>query len=156
MTYMFSKRSVAHGIQNVSRRHVLKGAVATGSLVLAAPLARGAHAAAAPTYATGAGDMPHGVVVDPRVFVSIAPDGTVSIVAHRAEMGTGVRTSLPMIVADELEADWARVHVAQAEGNEANRARRAIISCRCGRLELRRVPCSKTPRRRNGTSRSRR
>ena len=42
---------------------------------------------------TGAGKMPHGVVVDPRVFVSIAPDGVVTIVAHRAEMGTGVRTS---------------------------------------------------------------
>ena len=76
MTYMFSKRAVAHPIQNVSRRHVLKGAVATGGLILAAPLARGATA---PTYATGAGAMPHGVVVDPRIFVSIAPDGIVSI-----------------------------------------------------------------------------
>ena len=34
--------------------------------------------------------MPHGTVVDPRVFVAIAPDGTVTIVAHRSEMGTGV------------------------------------------------------------------
>ncbi len=102
-------------IENVSRRQILKGAAATGSLVLAAPLA---HAATAPTYKTGAGDMPHGVVIDPKLFVSIASDGTVTILAHRAEMGTGVRTSLPMVLADELEADWARVHVAQAEGNE--------------------------------------
>jgi isoquinoline 1-oxidoreductase beta subunit len=115
MTYMFSQRSRAQEIQNVSRRHVLKGAVAAGGLVLAAPLS---HAATAPTYKTGAGAMPHGVVVDPRVFVSIAPDGIVTIVAHRAEMGTGVRTSLPMVVADELEADWARVRVVEAEGNE--------------------------------------
>ena len=86
--------------------------------ILAAPLARSANAAIAPTYGTGAGEMPHGVVVDPRIFVSIAPDGIVSIVAHRAEMGTGVRTSLPMIVADELEADWARVRVVQAPGDE--------------------------------------
>ena len=56
--------------------------------------------------------MPHGTVVDPRVFVSIAPDGIVTIVAHRSEMGTGVRTSLPMIVAEEMEADWSRVRVA--------------------------------------------
>ena len=60
-------------------------------------------------YKTGAGEMPHGTVVDPRVFVSIAPDGIVTIVGHRAEMGTGVRTSLPLIVAEEMEADWSRV-----------------------------------------------
>ena len=69
-------------------------------------------------YETGAGKMPHGVVVDPRVFVSIAPDGIVTIVAHRAEMGTGVRTSLPLIVAEEMEADWSRVQVRQAPGDE--------------------------------------
>src|SRR3954449_2471703 len=118
MTYMFAKLVLAPEIQNVSRRYVLKGAVAAGGLVLAAPLARSANAATAPTYGTGAGAMPHGVVVDPRIFVSIAPDGIVSIVAHRAEMGTGVRTSLPMIIADELEADWARVRVVQAPGDE--------------------------------------
>jgi isoquinoline 1-oxidoreductase beta subunit len=56
--------------------------------------------------------------VDPRVFVAIASDGTVTIVAHRSEMGTGIRTSLPMVVADEMEADWSRVHVQQAHGDE--------------------------------------
>src|SRR6202020_788577 len=38
---------------------------------------------------------------------------------HRAEMGTCAPPSLPMIVADEMEADWARVHVRQAPGDEA-------------------------------------
>src|SRR3546814_10643876 len=33
-------------------------------------------------------------------------------------MGTGVRTSIPMVVADEMEADWARVRIVQAEGDE--------------------------------------
>ena len=102
-------------IENLSRRFVMKGAVAAGGLVLSAPiLSRPALAA----YVTGAGDMPHGVVTDPKVFVSIAADGIVTIVAHRAEMGTGVRTSLPMIVADELGADWGRVKIVQAPGDE--------------------------------------
>ncbi|MDD0811542.1 molybdopterin-dependent oxidoreductase [Curvibacter sp. RS43] len=67
----------------------------------------------------GADAMPGGTVDNPHVFVSIAADGTVTIVAHRAEMGTGVRTTLPMIVADELEARWDRVQVVQAPADEA-------------------------------------
>jgi isoquinoline 1-oxidoreductase beta subunit len=66
----------------------------------------------------GADGMPNGWVDDALVFVSIAPDGTVGIVCHRSEMGQGVRTSMPMIVADELEADWKRVKVIQAPGDE--------------------------------------
>ena len=70
-------------------------------------------------YATGADKMPHGVVTNPHIFVSIDKDGTVNIVAARAEMGTGAaRTTLPMIVADELDADWARVRVVQSPGDE--------------------------------------
>ncbi len=103
------------GIEKISRRSVLKGLGIAGGLVLAAPVtSRRAFAA----YQTGAGKMPHGTVIDPRVFVAIAPDGTVTIIAHRAEMGTGVRTSLPLIVAEEMEADWSRVKVAQAPGDE--------------------------------------
>src|SRR3954467_14741932 len=101
-------------VEKVSRRSILKGLGITGGFVLAAPvMSRQAFA-----YETGAGKMPHGVVVDPRVFVAVAPDGTVTILAHRAEMGTGVRTSLPLIVAEEMEADWSRVKVEQAHGDE--------------------------------------
>lgn len=101
-------------VEKVSRRSLLKGLGLTGGFVLAAPvMSRRALA-----YETGAGKMPHGVVVDPRVFVAVAPDGTVTILAHRAEMGTGVRTSLPLIVAEEMEADWAKVKVQQAHGDE--------------------------------------
>jgi isoquinoline 1-oxidoreductase subunit beta len=105
-------------IENISRRGVLKGIASTGGLVLALTILphRAAHADA-PKW--GADGMPHGTVNNPQAFVSIAPDGTVTIVCHRSEMGQGVRTGMPLIVADELDADWARVKVAQATGDEA-------------------------------------
>jgi isoquinoline 1-oxidoreductase beta subunit len=109
-------RNIETRIENVSRRAILQGLGVTAGLVLAVPvLSRRSMAA----YATGAGKMPHGTVNDPRVFVSIAPDGTVTIIDARSEMGTGIRTSLPMVVAEEMEADWNRVQVRQAPGDEA-------------------------------------
>ena len=114
MTYHRNQQNVA--IANVSRRGMLKGVAGTGVFVLAAqfPTVRAAMA-----YADGSDGMPHGVVTNPHIFVSIAKDGIVTIVAHRAEMGNGAaRTSLPMIVADELDADWSRVRVVQSPGDE--------------------------------------
>ena len=55
---------------------------------------------------------------DPDLFLSIAPDGEVTIIAHRSEMGTGIKTSLPLVVADELGADWDRVVVQQAPADK--------------------------------------
>ncbi len=56
--------------------------------------------------------------VVPNVYLTIASDGKVTIVAHRSEMGQGIRTSLPLIVADEMGADWSKVEIVQAEGDE--------------------------------------
>src|SRR6185503_17773709 len=52
-------------------------------------------------------------------FIAIGEDGTVTLTVHRQEMGQGIRTSLAMVVADELEADWARVRAVQAPADEA-------------------------------------
>ena len=116
MTHMFEPIVIEPGqIANVSRRLVLKGIVASGALVLGTSLlSRSAMSA----WDTGAGKMPGGTVNDPHVYIAIDASGLVTIVTNRSEMGTGVRTSLPMVVADEMEADWARVHVAQAPGDE--------------------------------------
>jgi isoquinoline 1-oxidoreductase subunit beta len=113
-------------IENISRRAFLGAMGATGLVLVVgcerrtpspAPSDGAAPNAATPKY--GADSMPHGWVDDPLVFVHIAPDGTVTIVCHRQEMGQGVRTSLPMVLADELEADWQRVRVQQAPADEA-------------------------------------
>jgi isoquinoline 1-oxidoreductase beta subunit len=96
----------------VSRRQFLTQAISAGCLVLSV------------NPALGWGEMVSKVTLDakggalnPLAFVSISPDGEVTIIAHRSEMGQGIRTSLPMVLADELEADWEKVRVLQAEGN---------------------------------------
>ena len=105
-------------IENVSRRNLLKGIVSGGGLVMAAQFLPIMARAEENLYNTGASGMPGGAVWDPHVYVSIDPSGTVTIVTHRSEMGTGSRTSLPMVVADEMEADWAKVKIIQAPGDE--------------------------------------
>jgi isoquinoline 1-oxidoreductase subunit beta len=101
---------------NVSRRGFLVGMSALGGLVLAVGFPAALRADDKPKY--GADGMADGWVDDPLAFVSIGEDGTVTIVIHRSEMGQGVRTSMAMIVADELEADWKRVRIVQAPGDQ--------------------------------------
>ncbi|WP_042247802.1 molybdopterin cofactor-binding domain-containing protein [Paracoccus sp. PAMC 22219] len=104
-------------IANVSRRSLLLG-MGVGSLVLAVGLPTLGRAQDA-TVQFGADAMPNAWRDDPNVFVSIAEDGIVTVTVHRAEMGQGVRTSIAMVVADELEAEWDMVRVTQAPGDEA-------------------------------------
>ena len=56
-------------------------------------------------------------VLKPNVWLGIEPNGSVVIVAHRSELGQGIRTALPRVVADELDADWKRVTIEQAIGD---------------------------------------
>ena len=105
----------AEQIVNISRRQFLKQFAVSG-FVLAVGLPTLSFAE---QKLYGVDAMPHGSVDNPLVFVAIAEDGTVTIVCHRSEMGQGIRTSLPMVVADELEADWQKVKIIQAPGDEA-------------------------------------
>jgi len=53
----------------------------------------------------------------PNAFLSIDPQGVVTLTVHKSEMGQGVRTALPMMLAEELEADWSAVRIEQADGD---------------------------------------
>jgi isoquinoline 1-oxidoreductase subunit beta len=100
-------------VENVSRRNFLGGVFSTGALVLAARvLPRNAWADTQEFHGKAASAALH-----PSVYLGIETDGTVYIVTHRSEMGTGIRTTLPMIAADELDADWKRVKIEQGIGD---------------------------------------
>jgi isoquinoline 1-oxidoreductase subunit beta len=94
-------------IENLSRRHVLKG-IALSRFMLGARIATWS-----PIEQAGAAPASFA----PNLFVAIAPTGMVTIVVSRSEMGTGIRTSLAMVLADELDADWQSVRVEQAQGD---------------------------------------
>src|SRR5437763_8548958 len=85
-----------------SRRGFLKaGALATGGLVLGFVLPAGGR------FARAAGAQAQ--VYAPNAFLRVAPDNTVTVIVNRLEFGQGVHTALPMLIADELDADWAMV-----------------------------------------------
>ncbi|HEY6644250.1 xanthine dehydrogenase family protein molybdopterin-binding subunit [Povalibacter sp.] len=95
----------------VNRRSFLKLAgMAGGGLALAFYIGDKATALAN-------GDGTKGFV--PNAFLRIAPDGTIVIVSKSPEIGQGIKTAFPMIIAEELDADWSKVRVEQAAINPA-------------------------------------
>jgi isoquinoline 1-oxidoreductase beta subunit len=94
--------------QNLSRREFLQhSAVLMGGLVIGfyLPLKSG-RAYAAETQPTP--------VYPPNAFIRITADDSITIIVNKSEMGQGVYTSLPLLVAEELEADWSRIRVESA------------------------------------------
>ena len=102
-------------LANVSRRQFLGGVLSTGALVVASQVLPEAAWAQDPAITTAA----KSAALHPSVYLGIEADGTVFIVTHRSEMGTGIRTSLPLVAADELDADWSRVRIEQGLGDPA-------------------------------------
>jgi len=82
--------------------------------------------------------LPHGAEpkreFSPNAYLRISPDNKVTIVVARSEMGQGVRTALPMILAEELEADWKQIEIEQAGastlfGDQTTGGSASIRSC---------------------------
>jgi isoquinoline 1-oxidoreductase beta subunit len=103
-------------VENVGRRGFLKGMLGAGAFVLSVRWVPEEVFGAQPK-ASAADAMTH-AALRPNVYLAIDTDGTAYVIAHRSEMGSGSRTALPRIVADELDADWARVKIVQAIGDE--------------------------------------
>jgi isoquinoline 1-oxidoreductase beta subunit len=102
------KTEIESLVKNPSRRKFIKDSAALmGGLVISFYLpSKGGRAYAA--------DAPPKETYPPNAFVRIAPDGSITIVVNKSEMGQGVYTSLPMLIAEELEADWSQISVVSA------------------------------------------
>ena len=112
-------------IELVSRRTFLGGMFSASALVL------GARLLPLETLAANSGGSlaADGAAWAPSVYLGLETDGTVIIVAHRSEMGTGIRSVLPAVLADELEADWKRVRIEQALGDQKYGSQNTDGSC---------------------------
>jgi isoquinoline 1-oxidoreductase beta subunit len=94
-------------ILNVSRRSFLKtGALMGGGLMLGFSLSLRKPFGAASAQSASS--------FIPNAFIRIGTDDVVTIIVNKSEMGQGVYTSLPMIIAEELEADWSKIRVEPA------------------------------------------
>ncbi|HYC92801.1 MAG TPA: molybdopterin cofactor-binding domain-containing protein [Thermoanaerobaculia bacterium] len=100
-------------IYKVTRRDFLRDlGVGTGALVLGCSLTPEASA-----KLPSVSELIHGIPVPDVPFVALKLNGDVVIITHRAEMGQGIRASLAAVLADELEADWSRVTLRQADAD---------------------------------------
>ncbi len=90
----------------VDRRSFLKVSALAGGGILLGRFEAVAEAAGASTFS-------------PNAFIRIGADGVVTLIAKNPEIGQGVKTMLPMLVAEELEVDWKQIKVEQADADEA-------------------------------------
>ena len=92
-------------ITNITRRHFIASGIATGAGLTIGFRLGGEHLAAAAQSTEP---------FAPNAWIRITPDNVVTIIVDKSDMGQGVLTSMPMLIAEELEADWSQIRTEQA------------------------------------------
>ena len=105
---------VDDAMEGVARRTFLKVSAASGFALGAFPLVAAAQRAGSATAPAGLKPFEQ-----PSAFVRIDADGTVTVTINRLEFGQGVQTGLPMILAEELDADWSKVRSVHGDASAA-------------------------------------
>src|SRR6185503_2533501 len=95
----------------MKRRDFLKTGAAVGGGLLISLYLPDLAQATAPSRPAGKLKRVEPATFAPNAFVRVATDDTVTIIVNKSEMGQGVYTSLPMLLAEELEADWSKIKV---------------------------------------------
>ena len=107
-------RIVDSSARTIDRRAFIRvSALAGGGLLVGTYLKLGPASALAETLSASADKFA------PNAFISITPSGAISIIAPNSEMGQGIKTGLPMIVAEELDVPWEQVTIVQGDLNPA-------------------------------------
>jgi len=126
---------------NITRRQFLKESLAATGMTIAVSITPFGY------RLLSAAQAAQDASFQPNVWIEITPDNVVTITVPNSEMGQGVHTALPMIVADELEAEWKQIKIVQTEagkeyGNPAlggGQVTVASASCRGHYMPLRKA-----------------
>ncbi len=98
--------------RTVTRREFLKKSLAGAGLTIAVCMTPYGHK----IFAIGEGEKE--IPFKPNVWLQISPDNMITVYVNKSEMGQGIYTSLPMIVAEELDADWNQIRVKSAPARD--------------------------------------
>ena len=99
-----------------SRRQFLRHALLTGGALI---LGSFEHALAADGASIAKHDPARAGEFAPNAFIAISTDGSITLVSKQPEIGQGIKTALPMVIAEELEVNWQDVKIVQGDLNSA-------------------------------------